>query len=140
MSQVLPSGGGFATTALPELPDAPVRFSITMLVPRRCINPACARRATASTEPPGGKGTMIRIGPDGQVCACAAKGAKKVEMKVNDREPNRIERRDSIAIMRLPRPIVLGALVFDYPAILRALSRAVAREDALGRLRPSSSV
>src|SRR5580704_1698297 len=75
MSQVLPSGGAFATTALPVLPDAPVRFSITTVAPRRCAKPACASRATASTEPPGGNGTTILIGPDGQLCARAASGA-----------------------------------------------------------------
>ena len=75
ISQVLPSGGALATTALPVLPEAPVRFSITIVAPRRCDRPACARRATASTEPPGGNGTTIRIGPEGQLCARAASGA-----------------------------------------------------------------
>src|ERR1700730_131039 len=75
MSQVLPSGCAFATAALPELPDAPVRFSITMVAPSRCAKPAWARRAMASTEPPGGNGTMILTGPDGQPCACAPRGA-----------------------------------------------------------------
>src|SRR5258708_38520971 len=76
MSQVLPSGAAFATAALPVLPDAPVRFSITIVAPSRCANPAWARRATASTEPPGGNGTMILIGPAGQLCAWAATGAR----------------------------------------------------------------
>jgi len=31
MSHVAPSGGDFATTALPVLPEAPVRFSITIV-------------------------------------------------------------------------------------------------------------
>src|SRR5260370_24210962 len=76
MSLVLPWGGALATAALPVLPDAPARFSITMVAPRRWAKPACARRARASTEPPGGKGTMILIGPDGQPCACAVRGAR----------------------------------------------------------------
>src|SRR6185312_14398205 len=75
MSQLLPSGGAFATSALPVEPDAPERFSITIETPSRCCRPDCASRATASTEPPAGKGTMIRIGPDGQDCARAANGA-----------------------------------------------------------------
>ena len=73
---MLPSGGDFATIAVPVEPDAPDRFSTTTLTPSRCCSPACASRATASTDPPAGNGTMIRIGPDGQdLCARAANGA-----------------------------------------------------------------
>src|SRR5580704_2355160 len=72
MSHVVPSGGDFATAAVPVLPEAPVRFSTTTVTPSRCARPACASRATASTEPPGGNGTTILIGPGGQVSACAA--------------------------------------------------------------------
>jgi hypothetical protein len=35
-SQVLPSGGDFATAAVPTLPEAPDRFSMMMVVPSRC--------------------------------------------------------------------------------------------------------
>jgi hypothetical protein len=62
-------GIAFATAAVPVLPEAPVRFSTTTVTPSRCPRPACASRATASTEPPGGNGTMILIGPDGQLGA-----------------------------------------------------------------------
>src|SRR5580765_4854054 len=78
MSQVFPSGGDFATRALPVDPEAPGRFSTTTLTPSRVCKPAAASRPTASTEAPGGNGTTIRIGPDGQLWARATYGAKTV--------------------------------------------------------------
>src|SRR5215212_5033451 len=74
-SQVLPSGGDLATVVVPAAPDAPGLFSMMMLVPRRCCSPVCTRRASASVEPPGGKGTTRRIGPLGQLCAPAKEAA-----------------------------------------------------------------
>src|SRR6185436_15012028 len=74
-SQVLPSGGDLANTAVPAAPDAPGLFSMMMLAPSRCCSPVCTSRASASVEPPGGNGTMKRIGPLGQFCACAPDAA-----------------------------------------------------------------
>jgi len=47
------------------LPPAPGRFSITMLCPSRCPRDGEMIRAAVSTPPPGGHGTMRRIGCDG---------------------------------------------------------------------------
>src|SRR5581483_3290320 len=75
-TQLLPSGLAFATAAVPTLPEAPGRFSMMMVAPPSfsCMR-GCTSRAIGSTLPPGGNGTMILMTPDGQVCACAAKGA-----------------------------------------------------------------
>jgi hypothetical protein len=62
-SQVLPSGGAFATSALPDEPEAPGRFSTTTVTPSRCCRPADASRPTASTEAPAGNGTTIGSAP-----------------------------------------------------------------------------
>src|ERR1700722_1846313 len=70
-SQVLPSGGDFATRLVPRLPDEPGRFSITILALSFCCRPGCAMRAIGSTLPPGGNGTMILMMPDGQLSARA---------------------------------------------------------------------
>jgi hypothetical protein len=60
-SQLLPSGGDFATCAAPILPEAPGLFSMTMMVLSRCCSPGCTIRAIGSTVPPGGNGTTIRV-------------------------------------------------------------------------------
>src|SRR5580698_3448128 len=73
-TQVLPSGGDFATISVPRAPEEPGRFSITIVALRFFCMPGCAMRAIGSTLPPGGKGTMILMIPEGQgcsVCACA---------------------------------------------------------------------
>ena len=94
-SQVLPSGGDFATTAAPLEPEAPGRFSTMTVVPSRGCSPAAASRPTASTEAPAGNGTMIRIGPAGQFCACAVSGASIA--------PSTTDRLVSLAIGVSPR-------------------------------------
>ena len=60
-SQVSPSGRAFATASAPIEPAAPERFSTTTVAPRRCVSPGVTSRATASVDPPGAKGTMMRM-------------------------------------------------------------------------------
>src|ERR1039458_5642352 len=76
-SQVLPSGGDFATRPVPTLPDAPGLFSLLKGALSLCCRPGWTMRAMGSVVPPGGKGTMILMMPEGQVCACAASCAAK---------------------------------------------------------------
>src|SRR3954465_9663024 len=89
-SHVVPSGGDFATSAAPALPEAPGRLSTMMTLPNRCCRPAWTTRAIMSIEPPAANGTTILIGPDGQEGVCpaamlAARGVTKL--------PSRTERR-----------------------------------------------
>src|SRR5258705_4160952 len=71
MSQVPPSGGDFATAAVPTLPDAPARFSMIRFVPSRCWRQGWTSRAITSVEPPGGYGTTSLRVPAGQPCGLA---------------------------------------------------------------------
>jgi|GEM_PF-1668924 len=54
MSQVLPSGGDFATQAVPTLPEAPARFSMITVVLSLSCSGTCTSRMMASEDPPGG--------------------------------------------------------------------------------------
>ena len=63
-------------------------FSITIGTPSFCCKLGEASRATASVEPPGAKGTTIRIGPFGQAfCAYAddVLGKLAAPMRVDSR-------------------------------------------------------
>src|SRR6187402_3222388 len=53
------------------LPPAPGRFSMTTGCPHIFCNSTPSERATMSVVPPGGNGTIMRTGFDGQLCACA---------------------------------------------------------------------
>src|SRR5476649_1546831 len=64
--QVWPSGADLAATADPTAPVPPGLLSISTFQPVCSIILAWMMRATGSVEPPGGKGTMILIGPLGQ--------------------------------------------------------------------------
>ena len=66
-SQVVPSGGDFATAAAPIEAEAPGRFSTMTVTPRRCCRAGCRSRAMASEVPPAGNGLMIRTMPGGDV-------------------------------------------------------------------------
>jgi hypothetical protein len=74
---VLPSGGDFTTRPVPTLPDAPGLFSMIKVALSLCCRPGWTMRAMGSVVPPGGKGTMILMMPEGQVSACAASCAAK---------------------------------------------------------------
>jgi hypothetical protein len=74
-SQVVPSGGDFATTAAPIEADAPGRFSTMMVAPSRCCRLGCRSRAIASEVPPAANGLMMRMIFDAAGCARAATGA-----------------------------------------------------------------
>ena len=53
------------------VPAAPGRFSTTTGCPSAWTRRSATLRAVTSFAPPGGKGTIQRIGFDGQVCAMA---------------------------------------------------------------------
>ena len=62
IASVCPSGAAFATTAVPTVPPAPPRFSITTGCPNSLLSPSATTRPTMSVEPPGGNGTISVIG------------------------------------------------------------------------------
>ena len=74
-----PDGGAIGRGALsmfmPIEPDAPAWFSTTTGWPRLSLNFCPTSRALMSPAPPGGLGTMMRIGRDGRSCAVAASGS-----------------------------------------------------------------
>src|SRR5215472_2744708 len=82
---VYPSGRARATTAAPsELPPPP--WFSTTTVPRSGFIFSAHGRPTASYPPPGGKGTMSRIGRSGYVlCAKATRTPVWVETAANPR-------------------------------------------------------
>ena len=72
---VVPSGAAFAAASAPRLPPAPGRFSTTT-TPRLSLTLSASARATMSSGPPGGYGTISRIG---RCCAKVGKAAARVE-------------------------------------------------------------
>src|SRR4051812_13982398 len=78
--QVWPSGGDLAATEAPTTLAPPGLLSTITCQPVWSTSLAWMMRATGSVEPPGGKGTMILIGPLGQSltdCARAVAGAPR---------------------------------------------------------------
>ena len=75
-SSVRPSGADFATICAPIAVLAPARFSITTGWPQCSLMRWPTKRAMMSVGPPGGNGTMMRIGRLGKFAAsdCAAAG------------------------------------------------------------------
>src|SRR3954466_7310033 len=76
-SSVKPSGAAFATICAPIAVLAPARFSITTGWPQCSLIRWPTKRAMRSVGPPGGNGTMMRIGRLGKFAAaprsdCAA--------------------------------------------------------------------
>src|SRR5690606_30595518 len=57
---------------MPMPPPAPARFSTTTGCPRLRLIASATGRPTVSATPPGGKGTIIVTGRDGQVSAAPA--------------------------------------------------------------------
>ena len=51
---------------------APVTFSMIMVCPSDARMPSAKIRPSVSVGPPAGNGTIIVIGRDGKLCACAA--------------------------------------------------------------------
>src|SRR5947208_2752136 len=79
-SSVRPSGAALATICAPIAVLAPARFSITTGWPQCSLMRWPTKRAMRSVGPPGGNGTMMRIGRLGKFAAapgpdCAATGA-----------------------------------------------------------------
>ena len=73
-----PSGVAFATMAVPIVPPAPVRFSITTGCPQFSLIFCAMMRASVSVPPPGENGTTKRIGLVGNFCcACATPGMRR---------------------------------------------------------------
>src|SRR5882672_6041376 len=63
-STVVPSAGDLAAASWPTLPPAPPRFSTTLGCPVRSASLEDTMRVTTSAGPPGGNGTIQRIGFD----------------------------------------------------------------------------
>ena len=98
--------------------------------PAAAPRPACASRATASTEPPGGNGTMIRIGPDGQLGACPKPAPA--------RQPAQGRRRAARNVWSIPTSRPLPASVVFAAAVWSAQSDGhwLAKILAMRRARP----
>src|SRR4051812_32013834 len=73
-SSVKPSGADFATICAPIAVLAPARFSITTGWPQCSLMRWPTKRAMRSVGPPGGNGTLMRIGRLGKLVAAAASG------------------------------------------------------------------
>src|SRR6266568_677470 len=108
---VYPSGAAFATKSRPSMPLAPGRFSTSTGWPSRSVIFGPIRRAMMSVVLPGGNGTMILIGFEGQDCANAA--------EVNPRANAASTTTRSCLIPAFPR--------FRQSIILRAAIAAVIR-------------
>src|SRR5262252_1149776 len=81
-SRVVPSAGALAAASWPTLPPAPPRFSTTLGWLVRSASLDDTMRVTMSAGPPGGNGTIQRIGFDGHaVCACAGDCASAAKRK-----------------------------------------------------------
>src|ERR1700704_1878006 len=72
---VVPSGAERLSMFMPIEPDAPAWFSTTTGWRRLSLNFRPTSRALMSPAPPGGLGTMMRIGRNGRSCAVAASGS-----------------------------------------------------------------
>src|SRR4051812_32863310 len=70
---VCPSGGDLAQASVPMMLSAPMRFSTNTGTPNCFDNGSTRPRERTSLGTPGATAAMMRIGPDGKVCA-AAKG------------------------------------------------------------------
>ena len=76
---VVPSGAARATRPTPTMPLPPLAtFSITMLWPSATFMRSATMRATGSTAPPGGNGTIIVIGREGSSWAAALANPARV--------------------------------------------------------------
>src|SRR5262245_37046420 len=111
ITQLLPSGGDFATIAVPMLPDAPGLFSMMMVVLSRCCSPGCTMRAIGSAVPPGGNGTTIRVMLPVWASADLASGVATA--------PSRSERRVILFIAFPPWPIQLQLTDFKIGVLVR---------------------
>src|SRR6266446_1497218 len=107
---VYPSGADFATKSRPSMPLAPGRFSTSTGWPSRSVIFGPIRRDMMSVVLPGGNGTMILIGLEGQDCASAA--------AVNPRANAASTTTRSCLILALP-------IRFRQSVILRAAIAAV---------------
>ena len=74
-AKVLPSAGALASKSTPMMLFAPGLLSTVTVCCNRFCKPICTIRAIWSVNPPGGYGTMIRIGLLGQAF-CASSGAQ----------------------------------------------------------------
>src|SRR3954468_12051215 len=110
-SQVLPSGGLFATTSAARLPPAPGRFSTTTGWPSVSESFAPRARARMSLGPPGVKPTTKRT-----FCAIAGQAAS-----------SRHSRRARVAV--LISPMVIPLTLGRAPA--ERLARQSTREDEM---------
>src|SRR5258706_22363 len=85
MRSVLPSGTDFATKSAPIWPLAPGRFSTITGCPQIAASLGSMRRASVSAPPPGGNGTTMRTGFDGNTCARAVADARSRTAPASER-------------------------------------------------------
>ena len=95
IAMVYPSGAAFATASVPVTPPAPPRLSMTTCCLRISDIRCPTTRAIRSFGPPGGNGTMSRIGFDGKSCADAA-------AETNTTAPMQMRRSTALIIETLP--------------------------------------
>ena len=76
ISTVYPSGAARATCSAPITLPAPARLSTTIGWPRVWPAASAMIRPTMSFEPPGAKGTIIRMGRSGLQACCAVRCAR----------------------------------------------------------------
>src|ERR1035437_30461 len=86
---VWPSGTAWASAPIPIVLLAPERFSTSTGCPRPCDMPSAMNLTSTSAFPPGGNGTMMRIGRLGNVCASTdiepQKTARPVKMRLRQK-------------------------------------------------------
>ena len=73
-----PSGGAFATRAVPVMPPPPPTFSMITCWPSASERPTARTRPAVSDELPAANGTTMVTGRVGQLCADAAPTAAMV--------------------------------------------------------------
>src|SRR5204862_5413316 len=73
---VYPSGFEFFAETAPMAPPAPGLLSTTKVCLKVSWSFGCTERAIMSVDPPGGKGTIIVTGFEGQACASAPVAAR----------------------------------------------------------------
>jgi hypothetical protein len=96
--KVYPSGADLATTLAPNMPVAPLRFSITTGCPSLCDSGTAIARPTTSGELPAGKLTMSLMGLTGHSCAFALRGKL---IKITISALNKLKARFTIDLRRI---------------------------------------
>src|SRR6185295_9064829 len=107
----------------------PVRFSTTTGCDHAAGSAWASVRASVSGEPPGGSGTMIRIGRSGKLCAAATSGTAK-QTAVAHR--TRTENGFVIAAGSLPRARACARMILLFARLWTRRLVDVAAEEVPG--------